>query len=84
MVEAQGRHLAPAELAAGQQPAMPGDHLEFGIDQHRHVEAESLDALRYLPDLLLAVRPRVRRIGLQITDRAIDDRDLTREDWTFE
>jgi hypothetical protein len=32
MVEAQGRHLAPAKLATRQQPAVPGDHLGVAID----------------------------------------------------
>jgi hypothetical protein len=41
-----GGHLGPAELAAGQHAAVAGDHLAVGVDQHRHVEAEGLDAAR--------------------------------------
>ena len=52
---------------------MPGDQLELGVDQHRHVEAEGLDAVGDLPDLLLAVEPRVRGIGLEFFDRPIND-----------
>jgi hypothetical protein len=44
VIKAQGRHLAPAELLARQQPAVASDHLELGIDQHRHIKAKSLDA----------------------------------------
>jgi len=45
MIEAEGRHLGNAELAAGEQPAVPGDHLELRIDQHWHIETKGLKAL---------------------------------------
>jgi hypothetical protein len=32
VIEAQRRHLAPAELVAGQDPAMPGDDVAVRID----------------------------------------------------
>src|SRR5204862_252494 len=44
VIEAQGRHLAPAELAASRQPAVAGDNLATAVDQEWHVEAECLDA----------------------------------------
>jgi hypothetical protein len=41
---------------------VPGDNLAVVIDQDRDIKAEGLDALGDLPDLLLAVTPRVSRI----------------------
>jgi hypothetical protein len=46
---------------------------EIAIDQHRHIEAKGRDAIGNLPDLLLAVPPRVRRVGLQRVDRTVND-----------
>jgi hypothetical protein len=64
VIETQGGHFAPAQLAAGQQPAMSGDDPVFAIDQDRYIEAEGLDTIGDLPDLLPAVPPGVRGIGL--------------------
>src|ERR1700677_1401160 len=50
---------------------MAGDHFSLRVDQHRHVEAERLDAPRDLPDLPGAMRARVLRIELELGDRAI-------------
>ena len=52
---------------------MPTNHVEVSIDQDRHIEAEGLDAIRDLPDLLLAVQPRVRRIGFELLDWSVDE-----------
>jgi hypothetical protein len=52
MFEADGRDLAAAEEPASQQPAMPGDDPELGINEDRHVEAEGGDAVGDLADLL--------------------------------
>jgi hypothetical protein len=52
---------------------MAGDHLELGIDQDRHVEAECLDAAGDLPDLLARVAAGIGRIGFELADRAVDD-----------
>src|SRR6266404_8743470 len=52
---------------------MATDHVEVSIDQDWHIEAEGLDALGNLPDLLLAVQPRVRRIGFKLFDRSVND-----------
>jgi hypothetical protein len=41
-----------------------GDHLVFGIDQHRHVKTKGLDAARDLADLPGAVKPGVSRVKL--------------------
>jgi hypothetical protein len=62
VIEAQCRHLGHSEQAACQQPTVPGDNLAVVIDQDRDIKAEGLDALGDLPDLLLAVTPRVSRI----------------------
>jgi hypothetical protein len=50
VIEAEGRHLGNAEFAAGEQPAMAGDHVVVAIDQNRGIEVESLDAVGDLPD----------------------------------
>jgi hypothetical protein len=66
MLEAQGWHLVDAKLAASEQPAMSGDHVERGVHQHRHVEAKDTDAFSNLPDLLLAVPARVCRVRFKL------------------
>jgi hypothetical protein len=33
VIEAEGWHFGHAKLAAGRQPAVPSDHIMFGIDQ---------------------------------------------------
>ena len=75
MFEADGRHLLAAEMATGEQPAVAGDDVEFGIDQDRHVEAERLDAVGDLLDLLALVSAGVARVGLELFDRSVNDRD---------
>jgi hypothetical protein len=45
MLEPDSRHLVAAQMIAGEQRAVAGDDLEFGVDQDRHVEAEGLDAV---------------------------------------
>ena len=72
MIEAEGRNLAPAELAGGNQPAMAGDDLVAAIDQDRNIKTEGFDAGGDLPDLLLAVAPWVGCVGLKLVDAAID------------
>ena len=72
MIEGESWHRGPAELAAGEQPAMPANHLVVAIGQDRNVEPEGLDAVGDLPDLLFAVEPRVRGIQLQFFDRPVD------------
>ena len=77
VIEAQRRHLGHAELAAGEQPAVPGDHVAVAIDQDRDIEAESLDAVGDLPDLLLAVAPRVGGVRSSALDSAVNDLSKT-------
>ena len=72
MIEGERWHLGPAELAAGEQSAVPADHLVVAIGQDRNVEPEGLDAVGDLPDLLFAVEPRVRGVQLQFFDRPVD------------
>jgi hypothetical protein len=79
VIETERRYLAAAELAASEQPAVTGDHVELGIDEHRDVKAEGLDAVGDLPDLLLAVEPRVRGVGFELVDRPVDYRNRGRK-----
>ena len=73
VIEAEGWHFGNAKLAAGRQPAVPSDHIKFGIDQNRNVEAECLNAIGELKNLFLAVVTGVSRIRLHFADRPIDD-----------
>ena len=59
MIEAQGRYLGHAAQLGGEQPAMAGDDVAVAIRQDRDIEAERINAVEDLPDLLLAVAPRV-------------------------
>jgi hypothetical protein len=73
VIEAERRHLGPAELTTGQQPPMTRDHIVFAIDQNRNIEAEGSDAVGDFSDLLLAVPARVGGVRLQLVDATIDD-----------
>ncbi len=77
MVDPNGGNLRPTELLRRQDAAVPGDHLEVGVDQDRHVESEGLDAARDLAGLLRGVPPRVGGIEFQCRDRLINDRDIS-------
>jgi hypothetical protein len=70
MIEAQGRHLIPAELPTSEQPATSGDHIAIAIDEDRDIEAKNSDAFSNLLDLLLAVQPRVCRVRFKLGSRA--------------
>ena len=59
VIEAQRRHLGPAELFCGEQPAMAGDDIPAAINEDRDIEAEGLNAAGDFPDLLLRMTPRV-------------------------
>jgi hypothetical protein len=50
-----------------------GDDSAVAIDQDRHIEVEGLDAVGDLPDLFLAVEPRVRWVRLKFSDRSVDN-----------
>jgi hypothetical protein len=73
VIEVQGRHLAPTERAAGEQPPVTGDDPAVMIDQDRDVEAERFDTIRDLLDLLFAVDPRVLGVWLKFFDRSVDE-----------
>src|SRR5215831_11941017 len=73
MIEAEGRHFGNPELTAGEQSAMPGNHVEISIDQDRHIETEGFNAIGDLPDLLLVVNPWVGRVGCQLFEGSIND-----------
>ena len=72
MIETQRRHLGHAKLVGGEQSAMAGYDVAEAIDQDRDIEAESLDTASDLPDLPLAVAPRVRGIRLELVDQPIE------------
>ena len=55
---------------------MPGDHFAVSVDEDRNIEAERLDALGDLADLFGAVLTSVARVGLQLIDRQVGDRQL--------
>ena len=73
VIEAEGRYFGNPKRTTGEQPAMPGNHPEFGVDQHWHNEAKSLDAAGYLADLLRAVPPGVGRVRFQHVGPAMHD-----------
>jgi hypothetical protein len=55
VIEAQGGQLGDAEVAGGQEPAMPTNHVAMAVDEDRYIKTEDLDAIGDLPDLLSAV-----------------------------
>src|SRR5262249_14190330 len=59
VVEAQRRHFGYAGKRACEQTAVTGDHGVVAIYHDRDNEAERLKAVGNLPDLLVAVVPRV-------------------------
>jgi hypothetical protein len=71
--QAQRRNALHSQQLGGFHSAMPGDDLAVIADQHRIGEAEPLDAVGDLPDLLLGVGPGVSRIGSQTVDRHVVD-----------
>jgi hypothetical protein len=79
VIEAQRRHLGNTEFAAGEQPPVPRNHIVIAIDQDRDIESEGPDAVGDLPDLPLAVAPWVGGVWFQLLDRAIGDRNPTRD-----
>jgi hypothetical protein len=58
-------HALNAKQLCGLDPAMPGNDLLLIVNENRIVEAESLDAVRNLADLLLGVRPRIACVGTE-------------------
>ena len=75
VIEPDGRHLAPAEMPAGEQATMTRHNVQFGVDEHRHVKAEALDAARDLLDLRTAMQTRVVGIELEMLDGLVGDRE---------
>ena len=73
VIQAQGRHLGPAELLGGEQPAVTGDHVAVAIDQDRDIEVKNPDAVGDLPDLLFAVTSRVGRVWLDLIYPTVDN-----------
>jgi hypothetical protein len=49
MFDRDHRDLGPSELLRRQNPAVARDNALLCIDQHRHIEAETLDAIGDLP-----------------------------------
>src|SRR5260370_39033928 len=83
MSEAERRRVGNAELAAGEQPAMSGDHLAVAINQDRDNEAKDLDAVSDLPDLLLAVQAGHGWIRLHVVNPAEDERESRRNPYVY-
>ena len=73
MIEAQRRHPAPAEPAAGLESAVPSDYVVVAIDQHRDIKAEHFDTMSDLSDLFFAVAPRVTGVRFQLIDPPINN-----------
>jgi len=69
VVEAKRRHFGHAELLGGLQPAVTGNDIPVAIDQDRNDEAEDLDTVTDLPDLLLRMPPRVGGSGFSASMR---------------
>jgi hypothetical protein len=59
MLERDDRDLVPAEFLRRQNPAMARDHALLRVDQHRHIKAETRDAVGDLAHLFAAVQPRI-------------------------
>ena len=68
MGQAQRRHAVHAEQLGGLDPAMAGDDLAVVADQHRIGEAEPLDAVGDLPNLLLGMGAGIAGVGPQPCD----------------
>ena len=66
--EAQRRDALHPEQLGGFHPAVPGDDLVVIADQHRIREAEPVNAVGDLPDLLLGVGAGIAQIRLQAPD----------------
>ena len=66
MVEANGGHFGPAKQLASHDTAVARNNLSIRIYQHRHDEAEGLDASRDLANLFRVVRTRVFWIELEL------------------
>ena len=67
------RDLSHSQKLCGRKPAMAGEHHVVLVDEDGIGEAETLDTVGNLPDLLAAMDPRVARIGLQGPRREIFD-----------
>ena len=52
---------------------MTRDNVAVAIDQDRDIEAESLDAVGNLSDLLFAMAPRVTGVWFQLFDPVINN-----------
>jgi hypothetical protein len=51
------------------------DHLSLRVDQHRHVEAEGLDAARDLADLSWRMSARILRVEFELDNLPENDSD---------
>ncbi len=73
VLQTDGGHLGPTQEGGGLNAPMAGDDPLLAVHQYGGVEAEGLNALGDLADLLPGVNPRVVRIQLEGTDRQILD-----------
>ena len=74
MIKIEGRHLGKAQIATGERTAVTRNYVAVAVDQDRDIEAEGLDVFGNLPDLLLAVAPRVSRVRFELFDPTIGNR----------
>jgi hypothetical protein len=74
MFEANRRNLAPTEALAREQASVAGDDVQVGVDEDGHVEAEGLDAVGDLTNLLGAMPSCVARIRFQTIQLNMIDR----------
>ena len=77
MIKGYGGNFRVAEQLAGQYTAVAGDHFAAGVDQHRHIEPETLDAARDLADLPRTMRAWVLGIELELGELTIDNLNST-------
>jgi hypothetical protein len=78
VLERDRGNVGVAELLAGENAAVAGDHFAAGVDQYRYIEPERVDAARDLADLPGAVHAWVPGIELELGDRAIDHLNSSR------
>ena len=77
IVQADGRHLVDAQQFCGCDPTVSGNDHSRAIDKNRIGEAERPDAVRNLTNLAPSMGPRVSRVGDQILNFCVGNRQLT-------
>jgi len=73
MIKTDRGYFGPAELAAPENPAVPGEHVVVRIDQDGDVKTKFLDAGGDFSDLFFAVMSRVGGVEFQLVDRPLNN-----------